>query len=67
MANGIASESLVIAMARAGMLGFFGSAGLWPEEVSRHIHSLRSQLGNLPFGCNLIHSPSDPQLEMATA
>ncbi len=63
MANAIASEDLVLAMAKSGMMGFFGSAGLSLDEVTKHIHSLKSKLGNLPYGLNLIHSPSDPQLE----
>src|SRR6185295_7898769 len=33
MANGIATPRLVIAVARAGMLGFYGAAGLAPHEV----------------------------------
>ncbi|MBM3776536.1 MAG: hypothetical protein FJW37_15450, partial [Acidobacteria bacterium] len=33
MANGIASEALVCAMARAGFLAFFGSAGLSVPRV----------------------------------
>src|SRR5262249_19118842 len=32
MANGIATPRLVIAVARAGMLGFYGAAGLSPHE-----------------------------------
>ncbi|MGM9999673.1 MAG: PfaD family polyunsaturated fatty acid/polyketide biosynthesis protein [Candidatus Bruticola sp.] len=67
MANAIASENLVEAMARAGMMGFFGSAGLSLEEAEAHIHSLKQKLGHLPHGFNLIHSPSDQQLEQKTA
>lgn len=67
MANAIASEDLVIAMAKSGMMGFFGSAGLSLDEVTKHIHSLKNKLGNLPYGLNLIHSPSDPQLEKKIA
>src|SRR5687768_18271006 len=32
MANGIASSDLVIAMAKAGLMGFFGAAGLPTER-----------------------------------
>ncbi len=64
MANGIASTDMVISMARAGMLGFFGSAGLALPEVERAIHTLKNELGDLPFGFNLIHSPNEPSLEM---
>lgn len=67
MANGIASEELVVAMAKAGMMGFFGSAGLTLEEVEEHIDSLKAKLGELPYGLNLIHSPSEPDLEAALA
>ena len=67
MANGIASEDLAAAMAQNGMLGFFGSAGLALERVEAAIRRLRGRLGTLPYGCNLIHSPSDPALEAALA
>jgi PfaD family protein len=63
MANGIASEELVIAMARAGMMGIFGAAGLSPERVERAIARIQGEAGALPYGFNLIHSPSEPGLE----
>jgi len=63
MANGIASVEIVEAMAGAGMVGFFGAAGLAPDEVERAIDRLQTQLGTAPFGSNLIHSPYEPQLE----
>jgi PfaD family protein len=65
MANGIASEEIVIAMSRAGMLGFFGAAGLRPERVSAAIDRIQAALGDKPYGFNLIHSPSEPELEAA--
>lgn len=65
MANGIASEEMVEAVSRAGMLGFFGSAGLSIERVSAAIDRLTKNLGNAPFGINLIHSPAEPRLEAA--
>ncbi len=45
MARGIASIELVVAMGKAGMMGFFGSAGLPLERVTASIHSIASQLG----------------------
>ena len=63
MANGIASEELVEAMARGGMLGVFGAAGLSPERVEQAIDRLETRLGTLPWASNLIHSPSEPRLE----
>ena len=65
MANGIASERMVEAMARAGMVGFFGAAGLDPARVEAAIDRLQASIGDLPHGFNLIHSPSEPWLEEA--
>ena len=65
MANGIASEALVEAGAKAGLLSFFGAAGLAPERVEAAIDHLDKSLGRLPRGFNLIHSPSEPDLENA--
>lgn len=63
MANGIGSEEIVEAMSRAGMLGFFGSAGLSIPRVEQAIDRLQRNLGTSPFGLNLIHSPNEPDLE----
>jgi trans-AT polyketide synthase/acyltransferase/oxidoreductase domain-containing protein len=65
MANGIASTDLVEAMSQAGMLGFFGAAGLSLDRVASAIDRLQANLGNRPFGFNLIHSPNEPLHEAA--
>lgn len=65
MANGIASVELVCAIARFGGLGFFGAAGLPLEQVTQAIDQLQNELADAPWGVNLIHSPSEPELEMA--
>ena len=67
MANGIATTQLVIEMARTGCLGFFGAAGLQRNVVAAAIDELHEALGHtdLPWGCNLIHSPQEPALEEA--
>lgn len=67
MANGIASVDLVDAVARAGLLGFFGAAGLRLEAVTAAIRELKARLGDRTFGVNVIHSPSEPNLEAAVA
>ncbi len=68
MARGIASEALVIAIARAGMLGFFGAGGLSLPRVEQALATLQEALGDaLPWGVNLIHSPQDPELETRLA
>lgn len=65
MANGIASLRMVEALAREGMLGFFGAAGLQPKEVEAAVAQAQGSLRDLPFGFNLIHSPNEPNLESA--
>jgi trans-AT polyketide synthase/acyltransferase/oxidoreductase domain-containing protein len=65
MANGIASTRLVEEMAGAGMLGFFGSAGLGLDRIEAAIDQLSRSSPGLPHGFNLIHSPNEPDLEEA--
>ncbi len=67
MANGIGSVEIVTAMSRAGMLGFFGAAGLSVERVTSAVDQLQSVLSDAPFGCNLIHSPHEMATEAAVA
>lgn len=66
MANGISSEDMVAAMGRAGMLGFFGAAGLGIDRVSAAIDRIQASLRDQPYGFNLIHSPNEPRLEAET-
>ncbi len=64
MANGIASAALVIAAARAGVLAFFGAAGLSPASVEANLNTIKAALtSGEPWGSNLIHSPNEPSLE----
>jgi PfaD family protein len=65
MANGIGSVEVVEAMVRAGMLGFFGAAGLSLTAIEAAIGRLSRNLGELTYGFNLIHSPNEPDLEAA--
>src|SRR3954468_20130319 len=55
MANGIGSADIVEAMGRAGMLAFFGAAGLPLARVESAIDRLSRTLGDVPHGFNLIH------------
>lgn len=66
MANGITSVEMVEEAGRNGMIGFFGAAGLLPNEIEAAIARLKESMGSRPFGFNLIHSPADPALEQAT-
>ena len=66
MAHGITSVEMVEETGRIGMIGFFGAAGLLPDEIEAAIDRLQNRMGSRSFGINLIHSPTDPELEAAT-
>lgn len=63
MAGGIASVELVETMARGGMLGMYGAAGLDLATVETGLARLSTNLLDRPWGTNLIHSPYEPELE----
>lgn len=67
MANGIATAQMVVAAVKAGMMGFFGAAGLMPEVIEQNLQVILNQLqhSTAAWGSNLIHSPQEPQLEAA--
>lgn len=67
MYKAIASEALVVAMARAGLIGFFGTGGLSLSRIDAAIESIKAQLTEgQPFGMNLLHSMRQPDLENQT-
>ena len=65
MANGIASEELVIASGKKGLLSSFGAAGLVPSRIEEAINKVQQALPNGPYAFNLIHSPSEDAIERA--
>jgi len=66
MANGITSVEMVEKTGRAGMMGFFGAAGLSLDGIESAIDRLQKNMNNnYPFGFNLINSPNNPDLESA--
>jgi trans-AT polyketide synthase/acyltransferase/oxidoreductase domain-containing protein len=68
MARGIATAEMVIAAAAAGLMGFFGSAGLRVASIVENIQHIQQTLGPSVhnWGANLIHSPQEPEVEQAT-
>ena len=64
MANGIASEAMVIALGQQGFLGSFGAAGLRVERIEEAIQRIQEALPQGPYAFNLIHTPGDSSLEM---
>jgi PfaD family protein len=67
MARGIATPAMVVAAARAGLMAFFGSAGLPVDEVAASVTTIRSALGpdSDSWGSNLIHNLNEPGTEDA--
>ncbi|MFC8393636.1 PfaD family polyunsaturated fatty acid/polyketide biosynthesis protein [Streptomyces sp. NPDC057238] len=64
MAGGIATVAMVVALAEAGLFGFFGSGGLLPDQVETAAAVLAERLGGRTnWGINLLHAPNEPALE----
>ncbi|MEU9041372.1 MULTISPECIES: ACP S-malonyltransferase [unclassified Kitasatospora] len=64
MRLGIGSVDLVARMARAGLLSFFGAAGLPAAEVGAAVARIRDLTpAGAPFGVNVTHDPFDPGAE----
>jgi PfaD family protein len=67
MAGGIASADLVIAMAEAGLLAFFGAGGLPVRDVEQNLARIAERLqGRTNWGFNLLHNPHEPAVEELT-
>ncbi|MDP6933605.1 MAG: hypothetical protein QGG40_11850, partial [Myxococcota bacterium] len=66
MAGGIGSAEMVIAMGKAGMLGFFGAGGLPLDAVREGVRDVKAELGDRPAGFNLLHNPAEPTVEEDT-
>jgi len=63
MAKGIASPELVIACANSGILSSYGAGGLPLDTVETGIIKIKRESKGKPFCVNLIHSPSNANLE----
>ncbi|PEM85215.1 [acyl-carrier-protein] S-malonyltransferase [Bacillus wiedmannii] len=64
MYRGIASKELVVRLARAGLLSFFGTGGLKLNEIEKNIKLIQSELNNGEvYGMNLLASPFNPKKE----
>ena len=63
MAQGIASEEMVISLGKANILSSFGAGGLSPARIETAIHKIKQALQHKSFAFNLLHSPSEPAIE----
>ena len=67
MYRGVASKELVVAMGRAGLLGFLGAGGMSLERMRADIDFIQRELqAHQAYGVNLIANIGDPQSEMHT-
>jgi trans-AT polyketide synthase/acyltransferase/oxidoreductase domain-containing protein len=67
MYKGIASKELVVAMGKAGLLGFLGTGGLKFERIESDLRFIQNEVqGRGVYGLNLLASPFQPDLEEAT-
>ncbi|KYQ95921.1 2-nitropropane dioxygenase [Serratia plymuthica] len=64
MYQGIASRKLVVAMARARMMSFFGSGGLSLPLLREAILGIQSDLNGESFGMNMLADYEFPEKEM---
>ncbi len=66
MYKGIASAELVLRMARAGLLGFFGTGGLSLQAIEEAIDHIQSQLlAHQAYGMNLLCQVDRADIELA--
>jgi trans-AT polyketide synthase/acyltransferase/oxidoreductase domain-containing protein len=67
MYKGIASKEVVVAMAKAGLMGYLGTGGLRLDRIESDIRSIQSQLpADGRYGMNLLSDLSQPELEQRT-
>jgi trans-AT polyketide synthase, acyltransferase and oxidoreductase domains len=67
MYKGIASKEVVVAMGKAGLMGYLGTGGLRLDRIESDIRSIQSELpANGRYGMNLLSDQSQPDLEQRT-
>jgi PfaD family protein len=66
MANGIASEAMVISLGQQNILASFGAGGLGLERVEQAINTIQHALPQGPYVFNFIHNPSEDAIEWGT-
>jgi trans-AT polyketide synthase, acyltransferase and oxidoreductase domains len=67
MARGLTTPGMVISAAGAGLMAFFGSAGLSLRRIEEALFEIVHGLGPdcSCWGANLIHNPNEPEAEDA--
>ncbi|WP_309029610.1 ACP S-malonyltransferase [Streptomyces alfalfae] len=66
MYGGVSGADLLVRLAKAGGMGFFGTGGLSLDEIGTGLDAVRAGLGaDGPYGANLLHQHADPHRESA--
>ncbi len=63
MANGISSDTFVIALGKAGYMGSYGAGGVASKRIEAAIQNIQAALSEGPYAFNLLNSPNEPALE----
>jgi trans-AT polyketide synthase/acyltransferase/oxidoreductase domain-containing protein len=67
MYRGIASSELVIALGKAGLMGFLGTAGYNLDQIASDIDRIQNALTDAQaYGVNLVCNLTDPATELET-
>src|ERR1700760_4495911 len=67
MYKGIASKELVVAMGRAGLMGYLGTGGMSFDEMESAIRYIQSELPRRQsYGMNFLCHPERPGIEERT-
>ena len=64
MYRGISSADMVIALGKAGMMGFLGSGGMRMADIEKDIDRIQAELSDqYPYGVNYINNMANPEKE----
>jgi trans-AT polyketide synthase, acyltransferase and oxidoreductase domains len=67
MYKGIASSEMLVALAKAGLLGYLGTGGLRLDRIEAELLHIQQKTGpDLRYGMNLLSDISQPVLEQQT-
>ena len=63
MAQAISSVEIVVALAKAGFLGTYGSGGMSIQDIEKAIDRIRKEVPDRPFIMNFLHMLNSDKLE----
>lgn len=64
MYKAIASKEMVVALGRAGLMGYFGAGGLRPADIEAAIQYIQKELrSGQAYGMNMLCNPERPEAE----